>query len=277
MTCPETEIKDIQVLQTYVGNELVYSKDTSSPTIVWQGDVLTFNSPVVVEPGTIYVPLNDMVNGIGAKVEKNGSASVTLNDKTAQVPVREINGTAYVGVRALMEGLGYRTNWYGDGACVSIGRIPAAEAKETEQTTAPKVDDYSFQLGNFDGTIGAFCDVIMTGAKDLAFSDPFDPEDEAGLTPYVAKKCERYGVKYYIDKDLLLTKLFADVEMDGQWVYILYADDAVLQQYLDLKAEEKAMMEAGTYTEQAQIDLATRYGKLMGYSDAHIAASIAGE
>ena len=116
----------------------------------------------------------------------------------------------------------------------------------------------------------------MTGAKELAFSDPFDPEDEPLLTSHVAKKCEGYGVKYYIDKDLLLTKLFSTVEMDGQWVYILYADDAVLQEYLELKQEEKDMIAAGTYTEKAQIDLATRYGKLMGYSDAHIAASIAG-
>ena len=103
----------------------------------------------------------------------------------------------------------------------------------------------------------------MTGAKELAFSDPFDPEDEPLLTSYVAKKCEGYGVKYYIDKDLLLTKLFSTVEMDGQWVYILYADDAVLQEYLELKQEEKDMIAAGTYTEKAQIDLATRYGKLM--------------
>ncbi|MGN8897787.1 amidohydrolase family protein [Flavonifractor sp. HCP28S3_F3] len=235
MTCPEADIKDIQVLATYVGNELVYAKDTSDPTIVWQGDPLTFNSEIVVEPGTIYVPLNDMVNGIGATVAGENPVSVTLDDKTVQVPVKEIGGVRYVGVRALMEGLGYHTNWYQDGACVSIGKKTADE----QVTPAPEVDEYSFQLGNFDGTIGAFCDVIMTGTKDLAFSDPFDPEDEPILTPYVAKKCESYGVKYYIDKDLLLTKLFAGVEMDGQWVYILYQDDAVLQQYLDLKAEEK--------------------------------------
>lgn len=37
------------------------------------------------------------------------------------------------------------------------------------------------------------------------------------------------------------------------------------------------MIADGTYTEAAQIDLATRYGKLMGYSDAHIAESIKGE
>ena len=281
MTCPEADIKDIQVLATYVGNELVYAKDTSSPTVVWQGDPLTFNRDLVVEPGTIYVPLSDVVNGISAQSEVSGStATVTLDSKTASVAVKDVNGVPYVGIRALMEGLGYHTNWYPDGACVSISR-PSSDASNAatpaEASAAAAVDEYSFQLGNFDGTIGAFCDVIMTGAKDLAFSDPFDPEDESVLTPYVQKKCESYGVKYYIDQDLLLTKLFSSVEMDGQWVYILYSDDAVLQQYLSLKEEEQAMIEAGTYTEEAQIDLATRYGKLMGYSDDHIAASIAGE
>ena len=151
--------------------------------------------------------------------------------------------------------------------------MSAAEAAEPAAGEKP-VDEYSFGLGNFDGTVGAFCDVIMTGTKDLAFSDPFYPEDEPVLTPYVAKKCENYGVKYYIDKDLLLTKLFASVDMDGAWVYILYQDDAVLDAYLALKAEEKEYIAAGTYTEEVQVDLATRYGKLMGYSDEHNAESI---
>ena len=123
MTCPEADIKDIQVLATYVGNELVYTKDTSAPTVVWQGDPLTFNRELVVEPGTIYVPLSDVVNGISAQSTASGGiATVTLDGKTASVPVKDVNGAQYVGIRALMEGLGYHTNWYPDGACVSIGK-----------------------------------------------------------------------------------------------------------------------------------------------------------
>lgn len=123
MTCPEADIKDIQVLATYVGNELVYTKDTSAPTVVWQGDPLTFNRELVVEPGTIYVPLSDVVNGISAQSTVSGGiATVTLDGKTASVPVKDVNGAQYVGIRALMEGLGYHTNWYPDGACVSIGK-----------------------------------------------------------------------------------------------------------------------------------------------------------
>lgn len=123
MTCPEADIKDIQVLATYVGNELVYTKDTSAPTVVWQGDPLTSNRELVVEPGTIYVPLSDVVNGISAQSTVSGGiATVTLDGKTASVPVKDVNGAQYVGIRALMEGLGYHTNWYPDGACVSIGK-----------------------------------------------------------------------------------------------------------------------------------------------------------
>ena len=123
MTCPEADIKDIQVLATYVGNELVYTKDTSAPTVVWQGDPLTSNRELVVEPGTIYVPLSDVVNGISAQsTVSGGTATVTLDGKTASVPVKDVNGAQYVGIRALMEGLGYHTNWYPDGACVSIGK-----------------------------------------------------------------------------------------------------------------------------------------------------------
>lgn len=276
MTCPEEEIKDIQALMTVSGGEVVYTKDTSEPTILWQGKPVTLLSGALIEqPGTIYASASDLAGNISAVLEQGeGTVTVTCGEQSAELPVKTVNGADYVPVRAFFEGIGYAVTWYPDSRTVSTSRMSTADTSEA--AAQPPVDEYSFQLGNFDGTVGAFCDVIMTGAKELAFSDPFDPEDEPLLTSYVAKKCEGYGVKYYIDKDLLLTKLFSTVEMDGQWVYILYADDAVLQEYLELKQEEKDMIAAGTYTEKAQIDLATRYGKLMGYSDAHIAASIAG-
>ena len=276
MTCPEEEIKDIQALMTVSGGEVVYTKDTSEPTILWQGKPVTLLSGALIEqPGTIYASASDLAGNISAVLERGeGTVTVTCGEQSAELPVKTVNGADYVPVRAFFEGIGYAVTWCPDSRTVSTSRMSTADTSEA--AAQPPVDEYSFRLGNFDGTVGAFCDVIMTGAKELAFSDPFDPEDEPLLTSYVAKKCEGYGVKYYIDKDLLLTKLFSTVEMDGQWVYILYADDAVLQEYLELKQEEKDMIAAGTYTETAQIDLATRYGKLMGYSDAHIAASIAG-
>jgi len=277
MTCPETDIKDIQALVTVSGGEVVYTKNTSEPTVTWQGKPITFNSKLVTgEYGTLYAPVSDVTSFISAGLTKDGGkAVVTYGEKSVELDIKTVNGVDYVALRALFEGIGYNVTWCQSSMTASTSRMLSSQA--VESTPAQPVDEYSFNLGNFDGTVGAFCDVIMTGAKALAFSDPFYPEDEAVLTPYVSKKCEGYGVKYYIDKDLLLTKLFASVDMDGAWVYIIYQDDAVLDQYLALKAEEKAMIAAGTYTEEKQVDLATRYGKLMGYSDEHIAASIAGE
>lgn len=122
MTCPAEDIKDTQALLTVSGGEVVYTKDTTVPTIMWNGLPLTYNSGIVVDPGTIYVPLNDTINGMGAAREAVGEkVRVTLEDHSVELPVRVENGVEYVAVRALFEGLGRHVTWYGDSQCVSIG------------------------------------------------------------------------------------------------------------------------------------------------------------
>lgn len=122
MTCPEEDIKDTQVLTTVSGGEVVFTRDNAQPTVVWQGEALDVYSPFHVEPGVVYAPLNDVVNGIAATVTRDGTkASVTVDGKTAQVEVKTVNGVEYVGVRALFEGLGRNVTWYGLSSCISVG------------------------------------------------------------------------------------------------------------------------------------------------------------
>lgn len=122
MTCPAEDIKDTQALLTVSGGEVVYTRDNSQPTVMWNGLPLTFNSPFYTEPGVVYAPLSDLVNGLTATVTRDGSkASITVEDKTAQVDVKTVNGVEYVGVRALFEGLGRNVTWYGLSSCVSVG------------------------------------------------------------------------------------------------------------------------------------------------------------
>lgn len=122
MTCPEEDIKDTQALMTVSGGEVVFTRDNSKPTIMWNGLPLTFNSPFYTEPGTIYAPLSDLVNGLTATVTRDGSkATITVEDKTAEVEIKTVNGVEYVGVRALFEGLGRNVTWYGLSSCVSVG------------------------------------------------------------------------------------------------------------------------------------------------------------
>ena len=74
MTCPAEYIKDTQVLLTVSGGEEVYRKDASVPTVMWNGLVQSFNNKLVVEPGKIWVPLNDIVNGISAESAQKAPA-----------------------------------------------------------------------------------------------------------------------------------------------------------------------------------------------------------
>ncbi len=122
MTCPAQDIKDIQALLTVSGGEVVYTRNNAVPTIMWNGLPLTYNSELVIDPGTVYVPLNDTINGIGAAKEAAGEkVRITLDGRSAELPVRTENGVDYVGVRALFEGLGRNVTWYGDSQTVSIG------------------------------------------------------------------------------------------------------------------------------------------------------------
>lgn len=118
MTCPEEYIKDIQAVMTVSGGEVVYTMNTSVPTIMWNGLPLIYNSKIVVESGTIYVPLNDTVNGMSAK--RDGT-QISIGEQSAEVTVRTIDGVEYVGVRALFEGLGRNVTWTAPSNCVAIG------------------------------------------------------------------------------------------------------------------------------------------------------------
>ncbi|MEG2421689.1 MAG: amidohydrolase family protein, partial [Oscillospiraceae bacterium] len=123
MTCPENDIKDIQALMTVSGGEVVYTRDSSDPTIMWQGVPLTFNSKVTIVSGTTYAPLADLVNGISAtQVTKDGVATVTMGDKTATAPVKMMDGVACIAVRALLEGFGTTVTWYPASRCVSTAQ-----------------------------------------------------------------------------------------------------------------------------------------------------------
>ncbi len=122
MTCPEEDIKDTQALLTVSGGEVVFTRDNSKPTIMWNGLPLTFNNPFHIEPGVVYASLSDLTNGLTATVTRDGDkATITVDDKTAEVTVKTVNGVEYVGVRALFEGLGRNVTWYDLSACVSVG------------------------------------------------------------------------------------------------------------------------------------------------------------
>ncbi len=126
MTCPETDIKDIQALMTVSGGQVVYTKNTAEPTVTWQGKPITFNSKLVIEaPGAIYVPVNDVTSFISASVSKeNGMAAVTYSERSVSLPIKSVDGVDYVAVRPLFEGIGYSVTWCQSSKTVSSSQKP---------------------------------------------------------------------------------------------------------------------------------------------------------
>jgi len=138
-------------------------------------------------------------------------------------------------------------------------------------TQAPySVDEPSYRLGYFCGAAAAMCEMAMNEAKDLSLSHPFPADQEAILRPYVQKKADQYGVSFYLEKDLMLTDLFAEVDMTGMWVYLIYKKPEKLKEYLDLKEKEQGCRSQDRDDPIARKDLARRYGTLLGYSDPYL-------
>ena len=126
MTCPEEEIKDIQALMTVSGGEVVYTKDTAQPTILWQGKPVTLLSELIIEaPGTICASVSDLVSNISATMEAGAdTVTVTYDDISVELPVKDVNGTDYVSVRAFFEGIGYSVSWCQPSMTASTSHIP---------------------------------------------------------------------------------------------------------------------------------------------------------
>ena len=139
MTCPEEEIKDIQALMTVSGGEVVYTKDPSETTLLWQGKPVTLLSGALIEqPGTIYASASDLAGNISAVLERGeGTVTVTCGEQSAELPVKTVNGADYVPVRAFFEGIGYAVTWYPDSRTVSTSRMSTSTAFGSAILTAP--------------------------------------------------------------------------------------------------------------------------------------------
>jgi hypothetical protein len=68
----------------------------------------------------------------------------------------------------------------------------------------------------------------------------------------------------------MTTDLFADVDMTGRWVFVIYKKDRVIEGYLALKAEKERLEESREYTGEARRDIAVKMGRLLGYDEDYI-------
>ena len=133
-----------------------------------------------------------------------------------------------------------------------------------------QIDEWSFALGKQVGEIKAWCEAARSGAKEMSLSAPFRPEDYESILPHMQEQAGRNEVNFHLEKSLMGTDLFGEMDLSGIWVFIIYAKDEVLERYLALKAEKERLESEGEYVGDARRGIAEGMGRLLGYSDAHI-------
>ena len=123
------------------------------------------------------------------------------------------------------------------------------------------IDPTSFHLG----VISAFSEVVNAEVKPLALSHPLSSEEMALFLPEATKIAAKYKVQLYLEKDLIVTNLFpADVAKDKE-VLLLYQGHT-LERYQAIKRDKAALKHHKMYDEKEALDIAVRFGKLLGYS-----------
>ena len=136
--------------------------------------------------------------------------------------------------------------------------------------SAEGLDPESYRIGRFAGSVYAWSEAARSGAKEMSLGSPFPPGDHDLLRPYVERATEANDVRFHLEKSLMTTDLFADVDMGGNWVFIIYKEERVLEGYLALKAEKERLEEEGEYVGEARKRIARSLGRFMGYRDEYI-------
>lgn len=143
-----------------------------------------------------------------------------------------------------------------------------------EELKAKILESRKYKLGIKVGAITAFCEAAGTEAKDMSLSSLFLPEDYDFLFSEAEKVAKRNRVHLYLEKDLLATDLFPDVDATGRWVFVIYKKKEILDKYLALKAEKERLVQAGKYIGDARKEIAREMGRLLGYSEGIIEEKI---
>ena len=124
-----------------------------------------------------------------------------------------------------------------------------------------------FKLGMHVGEIKAWCEAAKNDAKRMSLSAPFKPEDYNEIKPYMFEYAQNNGVKYYLEKRIIQTDLFGDMDLSGIWVFIIYKYPKILEEYLALKKEKAKLCTKSKYIGEKRREVAIKFGKLLGYSE----------
>ena len=139
---------------------------------------------------------------------------------------------------------------------VLLAAATTASAHESE------IDSHSYNLG----IMGGFAEVVRLGVKTLALSEVMAPEEMDHLMGDAEEIAERNQVDIWRETNFLVTDLYPADVADGKHVLLIYTGDT-LNRYLAIKADKKALQDAGAYEGEAREMIARRFGRLLSYPE----------
>ena len=122
-----------------------------------------------------------------------------------------------------------------------------------------RIDAYSFACGKMD----CLNEMVQAGIKTLAVFHSLQADIQVLLTA-AQEICEKYKTKYYFEKEFIKSTFFS-AEEQGSSALLFYKDDAVLEQYLSLKAEQIVFSAVGKYSVEQYQKTARALASLLGY------------
>lgn len=124
-----------------------------------------------------------------------------------------------------------------------------------------KMNEKSYRLG----AVGAFAEAVDAGVKQLALSATLSHEEMNNFLPEAEKVAAKNNVLLYKETDLITTDLFPEDIAKGKEVLVIY-QGTTKDQYLQLKADKAALVEAGEYSGKKREEIARRFGRMLSYS-----------
>jgi catechol 2,3-dioxygenase-like lactoylglutathione lyase family enzyme len=155
-------------------------------------------------------------------------------------------------------------------ALLAVLVLVSAVSCQRAQPQEPDPDAYNL------GIIGAFGELVNSGVKKLALSEVLPPADMDRLLPEAQRVAARNHVQLYREPDLLVTDLFPADVAKGKDVLLIY-QGTTKDEYLQLKADARALEQAGQYSGKAREAIARRFGRMLSYPVTRINELLAGQ
>lgn len=125
------------------------------------------------------------------------------------------------------------------------------------------LDQPSFQLGIID----CFCEMVHMGVKTIALSSPLDPDFYEQIRERAERIAQSFDVKWYLEKDFLVTDLFSSGITEEKWVIMFYRDDETIETYKALKDRQKELVAKDAYDPRAREAVSWAFARLLSYPD----------